>query len=118
MANRQRGEVNVELNGARYTMRPSFEALAEIEDRTGVGLLGLMLRIRDHRTTDIVTVIYAGVAIGHGTKIKENDVRNAVVEKGVHHYIEPVTDFAMQALYGDEQPDLEEPEKKTSEDQK
>lgn len=118
MANRHRGEVTVELDGERYTMRPSFEALAEIEDRTGIGLLGLLMRIRDTKTTDIASVIYAGIAVGHGTKIEEARVRDAIVDKGVAHYIEPAGDFITQALWGDDQPELDEPEKKTRKQEK
>lgn len=36
MANRHRGEVSVMLGGAEITLRPSFEAIVEIEETVGL----------------------------------------------------------------------------------
>lgn len=35
MANQQRGEVGVEVDGKRYTLRPAFNSICELEDLTG-----------------------------------------------------------------------------------
>lgn len=39
MANEQRGEVSITLQGKAYTLRPSFAAIAAIERRTGCGIM-------------------------------------------------------------------------------
>ena len=35
MANRERGEIGVEVEGKPYTLRPSFNAICELENITG-----------------------------------------------------------------------------------
>jgi len=37
-----RGEVTITLDGAEYVMRPTYEAIQAIEEKTGMGLLGLL----------------------------------------------------------------------------
>jgi hypothetical protein len=36
MANKFRGEVDITIGGNQYTLRPTFEALVEFEDRCGM----------------------------------------------------------------------------------
>ena len=45
MANKHRGEVDITLLGDFWTLRPTFGALAEIEDATGLGLAAVVQRI-------------------------------------------------------------------------
>lgn len=108
MANRHRGEVAVTLAGRSYTMRPTFTALAEIEDRTGCGLLGLLHRLRDHSVKDTCSVIYCGIK-ATDPKADEEEICGLVVETGVNNLIEAMMDFVEMALYGMG----EETEKKT-----
>lgn len=37
-----RGEVTIELEGVRYVMRPSYEAIEAIEEQTGHGIVALI----------------------------------------------------------------------------
>lgn len=48
MANKQRGEVTLELAGEKYTLRPSFEAICELEDLLDIGIM------------EIVTILHSG----------------------------------------------------------
>jgi len=41
VVNEDRGELAIELDGERFGLRPSYEALAEIESELGVGLMAL-----------------------------------------------------------------------------
>jgi hypothetical protein len=103
MANRHRGEVEVVLGGKSYAMRPTFEALAQIQDDTGVGLFGLLLRIRDQSPTDMVAVVYQGIRYGEDPRISppsREDVGRAMVEEGLTKFTDPIVAFIEQALYG------------------
>lgn len=44
MANKHRGEIDVEICGEKYTLRPSFEAMVEIEDRLGQSIFMALQR--------------------------------------------------------------------------
>jgi hypothetical protein len=44
MANENRGEVAIELGGESFTLRPTFDALSNMETRTGLGVIELAQR--------------------------------------------------------------------------
>lgn len=46
-----RGEVTITLDGAEYVMRPSYEAIQAVEDKTGMGLLALLNAIGNGEMT-------------------------------------------------------------------
>lgn len=48
MATSERGEVTVTLDGADYSLRPTFEACSKIEELTGKSLLELALAAQDN----------------------------------------------------------------------
>jgi hypothetical protein len=102
MANRRRGEVDVQLGGRTYTMRPTFAALAEIEDRTGCGLIGLLRKVRDHRVKDIATVVHCGISIGHGTEVEWDAVGEMIVDAGINNVVDAVAEFVNGALFADD----------------
>lgn len=68
MANRELGEVNVTISGREFTLRPSFEAIAELEDRLDMGIFKVArhLGASDVRAKFIVAALWAGIK-GHGT---------------------------------------------------
>lgn len=63
MANKQRGEVTLELVGDKYTLRPTFEALCELEDMLNIGILDIVaiLHSGDVRLKFISAVTWAGI---------------------------------------------------------
>jgi len=63
MANQQRGETTIKIGGKEFTMRPTFQALCDIEDRVGMGIPELIMRLSsgDVRLKYIIPVIHAGV---------------------------------------------------------
>lgn len=48
MATSERGEVTVTLDGADYSLRPTFEACSKIEELTGKSLLELAIAAQDN----------------------------------------------------------------------
>lgn len=100
-ANRHRGEVEVTLGGRRFTMRPSFAAIAEIESRSGQGLVALARRLTagDIRVSDFATIIAAGLrAAGEPARIET--VGELVLEEGLGTLSPAVGEFLRQAISG------------------
>ena len=103
MANKQRGEVDVKLGGKTWTMRPAFQALCEIEDRTGVGITTLARRFHDgdFGAGPIVAVLWAGIRAAHDDAPDYDEVGRLVVAEGVIGFAAPALAFLLAALLGD-----------------
>ena len=99
MPNKMRGEVTVELFGKTMTMRPTFQSMAEIEGRLGIGCLPLMRMIANEEfgLIHIVVVLTAGLK-AMGFPVTEKKVGKAVLEEGFVNYAKPVADFLAIAL--------------------
>ena len=103
MANKQRGEVEVRLAGKTWTMRPTFQALCEIEGRTGVGITTLARRCHegDFGAGPIVAVLWAGIRATHDDAPDHDEVGRLVVAEGVIGFAAPALEFLLAALLGD-----------------
>lgn len=67
MANKHRGETPVTLDGKTYTMRPTFEALVEFEDRAGVTAYEAMKALTERNAAPakaVASAFYAGIKAG------------------------------------------------------
>ena len=62
-ANPHRGDVTLQVLDRQFTMRPSHEAIAEIETVTGRGILAIFrdLTTREIRFTEMAAVVAAGI---------------------------------------------------------
>ena len=61
MANTHRGEVNITLAGSEYTLRPTFNVIAQIEDSCGAGIVTLATsasNIGEMSLSDVTKIIY------------------------------------------------------------
>lgn len=63
MGNKHRGETDVFLNGKQYTLRPSFEALAELESITKVAIYDMLRGLNEGRGITL-TAMRAGFYVG------------------------------------------------------
>jgi hypothetical protein len=104
MANKARGEMDLILGGERYTMRPSFEAIAEIEDLTGKGLLALAIKLGEGNgtTKEMAAVIYSGLK-GAGSKLSFEEVGEKVIRAGITKLSAPMGEFLRLALQGSDE---------------
>jgi hypothetical protein len=70
MANKQRGELTVTLGEREFVMRPTFEAIANIEDKLGMSVPQLISRLSasDMKLTFIATIIWEGILAANGGK--------------------------------------------------
>ncbi len=99
--NKQRGEVAVRLNGHEYTMRPTFEALVEIEERLGAGLVPIARRFVDAQfgVREVSGILAAGIR-GGGEKVPAN-LGELIVRQGVLSFSDAIGTFLTGALQGD-----------------
>ncbi len=68
-SNPYRGEISLKLGESDYTLRPSFAALAEIESRTGLGILNIARNFAegDLPLTAQAEILRAGIVAAGGT---------------------------------------------------
>lgn len=66
MVNKHRGEEELRLAGRTYVLRPTFQALAEIEAELGEPLLTIADRVLTGRvgTRDVLAIVRGGVKAG------------------------------------------------------
>jgi hypothetical protein len=100
MANKERGEIAVSLGGKDYRLRPTFQALAEIENRSGIGLVALARRFlaQDFGLNDVIAVLEPAIEAG-GVK-PPADLGALVVMQGIATFTAPIETFLIQALTG------------------
>lgn len=103
--NKHRGEVEITLDGRKFVMRPTFQAMVEIEAATGRGLLGLVRRISemDFGYAEAQAVITAGLRAA-GEQATPDKVGEMVFNTGLAAVAGPVGAFLMGALSGGGQP--------------
>ncbi len=88
MANKERGEVTLELGGETYTLVPSFGAVCEIEDALGASLftLGRRLAVTEITTREVIDFTHACLAHANpsrsGAKRDKAALAEAIFEAG------------------------------------
>ena len=104
-ANPQRGEVEIELGGRRFVMRPSFQAIAEMEKQTGRGLIELLQSLSDGglKVSELAAIITAGLKAA-GEPARYDKVGALLLEGGLEGIVPPVGEFLVGALTGGRQP--------------
>jgi hypothetical protein len=114
MPNEVRGEIEITLGGEKRTLTPSFEAMAEIENRSGFGMLGLAQKAVKGNlgALDIASIIYGGL-IGAGDKLSFEKVKELVFKEGIFKLAPSASNFLVSCLKGED----EEPQKKTKQRQ-
>lgn len=88
------GELRLVVCGQERNLRLSYRALRGVERSLGVGIMQLLLRIRDKdfRMEDIAVVIRESI-IGGGVALKdaptEEDVGECIMANGLEDFISP-----------------------------
>jgi hypothetical protein len=104
--NPHRGEVSVTLGGRERVLRPTFQALAEIESKTGKTLqqliaLGMGAALGLNDTTAIIT---AGLRAA-GETVKDEEVGADIVAAGLQSMIAPAAKLVLFGLTGGRDPE-------------
>ncbi len=101
MANPLRGEVDIRLAGKAYTLRPTFQALCELEQRAGSNLYHIARRFEDGSFTllDITCVVWSGIrgTLGASAPTFE-DIGEHIVLQGVANMVDPACRYMAGAL--------------------
>ena len=97
----QIGEVEIELDGRAYTMRPCFQALAEIEAATGTGIMALVRRFagKSFGIGDVTAVVTAGLKAA-GEPASQEKVGELIFKTGLLKAATPAGEFLWAALGG------------------
>lgn len=102
MANRRRGEVDLDLAGTRYTLCLTLGALAELEDTLGAGdLAGLATRFSDGRLAGRDLIALLGAALrGGGHPLDDEAVSRLPLAGGLDAIAEALG-AALVAAFGE-----------------
>ncbi len=98
MPNPYRGEVTFTIDGEDYTVRPTFQIIAEIESQYG-GIMPLAKRIAsgDFTITEIVGVILIALKGQKGAP-KPQELQELIFEEGATNFLVPISTFLANAL--------------------
>ena len=106
MANKARGETTVTLGGKQLVLRPTFEAVEQIQDRLGERLVPLISRLSrsDFGVRDIAVPIHEFARAG-GSEMEYQDIGELVLAEGLKNVAPTIMTMITDILLG--------PEKKT-----
>ncbi len=93
------GEVEVELDGRSFTMRPSFRALMEIEAATGTNIMTLVRRFaaKSFGIGDVAAIVTAGLKAA-GEPASRDKVGELVFKTGLLKVATPAGEFLWNSL--------------------
>lgn len=112
MANRERGEVTVTLCDKKYTLRPTFEAMSEIEDRLDMSISELISKLQSGgvRLKYLRTIVWAGMYGFDKEKApSEEEVGELIRTSGITELLttgikegkNPIVMFLIKGILGD-----------------
>lgn len=104
LANPQRNEIVIKLNGHDYLVRPTFNFIAEIEELFDAPLTEIVLtKLQSGRvkTREVAAIIEAG-ARAAGQTVDEEALQNDIAETGAIESINQVVPLLLRAFQGGE----------------
>ena len=109
MANKLRGEVTFKLGEEKYTLRPEFGVIAEIEDALEIDMIefGIKAERLKFRIRELVKVVQAFLK-ANGYKVDEKHLAQAIAREGMAAVVAPLAAFVRNYVLGGQ------PEKKDS----
>ncbi len=101
MANKARGEVELDLGGETYVLRPTFGAVCEIEDAIGANLfdIGRKLERAEITAQELVKLTHACIAQS-GASIEVDKLGELIVEQGSLSVIAALVGFCQSYAFG------------------
>lgn len=70
MANQERGELGVTVGGKRYTLRPTFDSICELEELLGKSIDGVLVGLNEGRRSGLRAVVWCCLQDEHADEIK------------------------------------------------
>ncbi len=115
MTNPLRGEVLVELAGEEYKARLNIDAIMNLEQQLGMGIVKLMMNMSEAnvRITDLVAILVAALR-GGGNDVKDAEVKAIVTKAGLMQTTQVVSELlaAVVSSSDDSSEDSESAKKK------
>lgn len=128
--NKLRGEVEIELGGENWTLRPTFEALSNIEGKLNKSIPEIVREQRQGsvRLNTVATIIWEGIVAANGGtppshktramgRLRYEEVGEMIVHDGLTRVIsqDALLLFLLYGLAGDQK--MSEAEKKAAEEE-
>ncbi len=110
MANKERGEVTLALGGKKYTLRPEFGVIAQIEDEldTDMFQFGMKAEQFKFRVKELAQALKA-ILEANGYEVSEKRLAKAIAQAGMAAVVMPLVAYVHAYVFGGQ------PEKKDSE---
>lgn len=110
MANKHRGEVTITIAGQTFTLRPTFDALVEFEDRAGSTAFEALRDIMLHQRAPakaIAAAFHAGIKAGwnpvDGTPPTYADIGRMIQTAGIKSVVQDYSTFLTMAISSDDE---------------
>jgi len=119
MANPLKAQVDITLGGTDYKARLTIDAIIQIEEKVGCGIIKLATRMGDAdiRMADLLSVLTPALR-GGGNNIQEKEVKKIVSEVGIVATAQAVAELLAASLQPPkEEGDEEEEAQKKKEEQ-
>lgn len=102
MANPLKGQIKINLASKEYTARLTIDALMQIEDALGQGIIKVAQRMGegDVRIRDLVTVLLPAIR-GGGNDIQQKEINQLVQDAGIVETTKVVANLLAQTLTDD-----------------
>ena len=104
MANPMKGQIKLKLGDKEYNARLTIDAIMQIEDAVGCGIIKLATKMADAdiKMTDVVTVLLHALR-GGGKDLQESDVKKIVQKTGIVEATTAVANLIAQSLTNDQE---------------
>lgn len=102
MANPMKGQIKVKLGDKEYNARLTIDAIMQIEDAVGCGIIKLATKMADAdiRMSDVVTVLLHALR-GGGKDLQESDIKKIVQNTGIVESTAAMSTLIAQSLSSD-----------------
>ncbi len=109
MANPLKGEITLDLAGKEYKARLTMNAIMQIEDACGCGIIKLATKMSeaDIRMSEIISVLLPALR-GGGNDLQHNDVLNIVEKAGIVKATSAVANLLAKTLTDDSEEETDE----------
>lgn len=103
MPNPHRGEVAITIGDKEYVMRPTFEALVNMETRTGKSALTLSRELIESSIliSEIAVILHEGIKAGENQDVPTyQKIAEDIMNVGIAEHNKCALDFMSSALMG------------------
>lgn len=108
MANKSAGEIDISIDGKDYTLRPSFAAILEFEEKAGITVFEAMRAAGEKQSVpmkSVVAAFYAGIKAGwkpsQGKIPTFDEIGMAIRKDGIGDHMAPYMQLLANMMTGE-----------------